>query len=174
MKAMPTRDRKHVGIWIRKTRRGASPEHHETRGRMAESLDWLVVEVFNLAGVSGKSVVDQPETARMLADMRAGRITRLIFSKLARHARNTRELLDFADWFKAASAELISLEEMIDTSTPAGRLFLHRHRRYGDVGGEEIGSRPLRRGTREARQDARRRGALWLPLQRHPASAQSR
>ena len=35
----------------------------------------------------------------MLSDLRKGHITGLIFSKLARLARNTRELLDFADIF---------------------------------------------------------------------------
>jgi site-specific DNA recombinase len=59
----------------------------------------------------------------MLADIRAGTITGLVFSKLARLARNTRELLDFADVFRAEGADMISLAESIDTSTPAGRLF---------------------------------------------------
>src|SRR5262249_10474157 len=36
---------------------------------------------------------------------------------------NTRELLDFADFFRTHNADLISLQESIDTSTPAGRLF---------------------------------------------------
>src|SRR5262249_40937287 len=70
-----------------------------------------------------KSVLQHPEAQRMLADMRRGRITGLIFSKLARLARNTKELLDFADEFAASGADLVSLQESIDTSTPAGRLF---------------------------------------------------
>ena len=59
----------------------------------------------------------------MLSDVRAGNISALIFSKLARLARNTRELLDMADIFRACTADLVSLQESIDTSTPAGRLF---------------------------------------------------
>ncbi len=59
----------------------------------------------------------------MLDDIERGHITGLIFSKLARLARNTRELLDFADTFREYDADLISLGESIDTSTPAGRLF---------------------------------------------------
>jgi hypothetical protein len=46
-----------------------------------------------------------------------------IFSKLARLARNTRELLDFADIFRDCGADMVSLQETIDTSTPSGRLF---------------------------------------------------
>jgi site-specific DNA recombinase len=59
----------------------------------------------------------------MLKDIKSAHITGLIFSKLARLARNTRELLDFADIFREHNADLISLQESIDTSTPAGRLF---------------------------------------------------
>src|SRR5215475_1549516 len=117
-----------VGIWIRVSTedqaKGESPEHHERRARYyAESKDWKVKEVYHLEAVSGKSVKDHPETQRMLKDIKSGHITGLIFSKLARLARNTRELLDFADSFKEYHADLISMGESIDTSTPAGRLF---------------------------------------------------
>ena len=117
-----------VGIWIRVSTedqaRGESPEHHEKRARFyAESKGWTVVETYHLEGVSGKSVLQHPEAQRMLADMRRGRISGLIFSKLARLARNTKELLDFADEFESHGADLVSLQESIDTSTPAGRLF---------------------------------------------------
>ncbi|PKO18698.1 recombinase family protein [candidate division BRC1 bacterium HGW-BRC1-1] len=121
-------DSKRVGIWIRVSTedqaRGESPEHHEKRAHYyAESKGWQVVEVYHLEGVSGKSVIAQTETQRMLEDIRRGRITGLIFSKLARLARNTRELLDFAEHFEKHNAHLISLQESIDTSTPAGRFF---------------------------------------------------
>src|SRR5207249_4363409 len=114
---------KAVGIWIRVSTedqaRGESPEHHEKRARYyAESKDWKVIEVYHLEGVSGKAVMSHPEAQRMLKDIKSGRITGLIFSKLARLARSTRELLDFADVFRENDADLISLQESIDTSTP--------------------------------------------------------
>jgi len=119
---------KQVGIWIRVSTedqaKGESPVHHEQRARSyAAAKGWTVSEVYDLAGVSGKSVMEHPEAQRMMADIKQGKITGLIFSKLARLARNTRELLDFADFFRTQSADLISLQESIDTSTPAGRLF---------------------------------------------------
>lgn len=130
---MPRERREHaekrrVGIWIRVSTedqaRGESPEHHEKRARYyAESKEWEVAATYHLEGVSGKSVLAHPEAQRMLADVRAGRITALIFSKIARLARNTRELLDLADEFESHDADLVSLQESIDTSTPAGRLF---------------------------------------------------
>jgi site-specific DNA recombinase len=119
---------KSVGIWIRVSTEdqaeGESPEHHERRARMyAEVKEWRVREVYHLEAVSGKSVMAHPETERMLKDVRSGHITGLIFSKLARLARNTRELLDFADIFRENDADLVSLQEAIDTTSPAGRLF---------------------------------------------------
>src|SRR4029434_9137282 len=93
---------KWVGIWIRVSTedqaRGESPEHHEKRARFyAEAKGWKVVELYDLSGVSAKSVMDYAEAKRMLAHIESGRITGLIFSKLARLARNTRELLEFSD-----------------------------------------------------------------------------
>lgn len=121
-------EKKNVGIWIRVSTedqaKGDSPEHHQKRAKMyAEVKEWNVVEVYNLEGVSGKQVLNHPEAKRMLWDIKSGKITGLIFSKLARLARNTKELLELSDFFNEHKADLISLEEAVDTSTPSGRLF---------------------------------------------------
>ena len=120
--------KKRVGIWIRVSTedqaRGESPQHHEQRAReYAKFNEWTVIEVYDLAGVSGKTVMENAETKRMLADIERGHITGLIFSKLARLARNTQELLQFSEIFRQHSVDMISLQEKIDTSSPAGRLF---------------------------------------------------
>lgn len=119
---------KTIGIWLRVSTefqvKDDSPEHHEKRARLyAEAKGWNVKEVYRLDAISGKSVMDQPETKRMLKDIRSGAITGLIFSKLARLARNTKELIEFSEIFRTSNADLISLSESIDTSSPAGRLF---------------------------------------------------
>src|SRR5213078_2739066 len=86
-----------VGIWIRVSTedqaKGESPEHHERRARAyAEARGWEVRELYRLEGVSGKDVRSHPEAERMLADVKRGRISGLVFSKLARLARSTRDL----------------------------------------------------------------------------------
>lgn len=120
--------RKNVGIWIRVSTdmqvQDESPEHHEKRARnYAEAKGWNVVTIYRLDAMSGKSVLEYPETKRMLKDIESGTITGIIFSKLARLARNTKELLEISELFRDKHADLISLAEAIDTSTPAGRLF---------------------------------------------------
>jgi site-specific DNA recombinase len=121
---------KPVGIWIRVSTedqaKGESPEHHEERAKSyAKSRGWQVKEVYDLAGQSGKAVMQHPEAKRMMKDVERGHISGLVFSKLARLSRNRRELEDFSDFFNKHQADLISLSEAIDTSTAGGRMFFH-------------------------------------------------
>jgi site-specific DNA recombinase len=122
---------KDIGIWIRVSSddqaKGESPTHHLERAKSyAASRGWTVKEVYDLAGntgTSGKSVKEHPEARRMLDDVKRRHITGIIFSKLARLARNTKELLEFSDYFRDHNADLVSLQDAIDTSTPSGRMF---------------------------------------------------
>jgi site-specific DNA recombinase len=122
------KEQKNIGVWIRVSTemqvQDDSPEHHEKRAKnYAEAKGWNVVTVYRLDALSGKSIMEYPETKRMLKDIKSGAISGIIFSKLARLARNTKELLEISEIFRNHDADLISLAEAIDTSTPAGRLF---------------------------------------------------
>src|SRR5580693_10753314 len=121
---------KNIGIWIRVSTedqaQGDSPEHHLERAKSyTAARGWAVKELYNLAGQSGKAVMEHPEARRMMKDIERGHISGLVFSKLARLSRNRRELEDFSDFFNQHEADLISLSEAIDTSTAGGRMFFH-------------------------------------------------
>lgn len=126
----PTQPPRNVGIWIRvsteEQAKGEAPELHLERAKMyATARGWNIVEVYDLAGQSGKAVVEHPEAKRMMADVKRGHIQALLFSKLARLSRNLREVQDFGDFFRVNNADLVSLNESIDTSTAGGRMFFH-------------------------------------------------
>jgi len=99
--------------------------------------------------------------------VRAGRISALIFSKLARLARNTKELLEFSDVFRECSCGLISLQESIDNLNARWPAFLYRDRRYGRSG--SVKKSPTRQSVRrcagQARQTARWGRPVWVPME---------
>ncbi len=66
---------------------------------------------------------DRPELGRLLDHLRASDVVTV--TRLDRHARSTRDLLEIAERIKEAGAGLRSLAEpWADTTTPAGRMVL--------------------------------------------------
>lgn len=70
---------------------------------------------------SGKNT-DRPKLKEMLSFIREGDV--VIVESISRLARNTKDLLGIVDTITSKGADLVSLKENIDTSTPQGKCML--------------------------------------------------
>ncbi|MCQ2374131.1 MAG: recombinase family protein, partial [Phascolarctobacterium sp.] len=72
--------------------------------------------------VSGKNIKDRPQLQEMLKYVREGDTVYL--ESISRLARNIMDLLKIVEQLQEKHAELVSLKETIDTSTPQGKFLL--------------------------------------------------
>jgi len=88
----------------------------------AKKEGWKLLKIYEDAGISGAKL-DRPALLALRRDAEAGKFEKVIFKKLTRFGRNARDLITLYDEFDTKfKVGLVSLEEQIDTSTPAGRL----------------------------------------------------
>lgn len=92
-------------------------------GHYCESRGWTVTEYAD-EGVSGAKE-SRPALDRLLKDARRRRLDALVVWRLDRLGRNLRHLILTLDELAALGVAFVSLNEGIDTNTPAGRLQLH-------------------------------------------------
>jgi site-specific DNA recombinase len=103
-------------------------------------------------GVSGTlDVRDRPEGRRLLADVAAGHVTTVVFHKLDRMGRSLRVLMDARDALLAAGCELVSINEHLDTSNAAGRMFFNQLGTFAEFERDTILERSAAGNTEKAR-----------------------
>lgn len=73
------------------------------------------------AGISGYKAANRPGLQAAMAAACANKGVLIVYS-LSRFARNTREAIELCDTLGDAGADLVSLTEKIDTTSPAGKL----------------------------------------------------
>jgi site-specific DNA recombinase len=77
-------------------------------------------------GVSGTvAFASRPAGARLLADVHARRVTTVVCWRLDRMGRSALAVLQVVDTLEAAGANLVSVTESFDLSTPSGQLQLN-------------------------------------------------
>lgn len=122
---------KHVATYIRvstdeqaRSGLGLADQVRRCAG-MAEAKGWPEPVVYADEGVSGTVKPDKRKGfARLLEDMRSGKIDAVIVLDLSRLARRTRYILDTSEEIDTAGASLVSCKESLDTTTAHGRFAL--------------------------------------------------
>ena len=82
--------------------------------------DYEVAAIYVDAGLSGKRVDNRPELQRALADCKKG--DALVVYSLSRLARSTIDTISISEALTKKKADLVSLQEKLDTTTAAGRM----------------------------------------------------
>src|SRR5689334_7380029 len=88
----------------------------------ATAKGWSIAGEYEDAGISGtKDATQRPGLAGLVAAAEIGQIDAVIVLALDRLGRRTRIVLDLVDQLAAASVDIVSCKESLDTTTPAGR-----------------------------------------------------
>src|SRR5262249_36638998 len=129
---------------------------------------WILAsDRYDDGGFSGGNL-ERPALQRLLADIEAGKVQRVVVYKID---RLTRSLLDFAELartFEGHGVGIVSVTQQFDTSTSYGRLTLNMLLSFAQFEREMVSDR-----TRDKLRAARRKGkfvggGLILGYDRHP------
>src|SRR5829696_1986755 len=145
-----------AAIYARVSTLDQEPENQLRELRQyAAARGWTAVEHVD-RGVSG-SKDRRPALDQLVADAKRRRFDVLVVWRLDRLGRNLRHLLFLLDELAALGIAFVSLNEGIDTSTPAGRLQLHLLAAISQFERERIQER-VRAGLARAKAHGQRLG----------------
>lgn len=110
------------GIYLR-----VSSSTQDTKSQEPDLTTWAKAQADEVAWYRDKATgtnMDRPGLDKLLADARAGKISRVVVWRLDRLGRTAKGLLDLLDELQQLGVGFVSLREGIDLATPAGRLML--------------------------------------------------
>jgi putative DNA-invertase from lambdoid prophage Rac len=114
-----------IALYTRVSTTDQNPENQRLElRRYAEARGWTIVRDYCDHGVSGARE-RRPALDELLRDAKRRRFDCLVCWRLDRFGRNLRHLIVTIDELTALGVAFVSLNEAIDTTTPAGRLQLH-------------------------------------------------
>jgi site-specific DNA recombinase len=120
--------------------------------------DWARVKDFELV----QTIVDfdefsgdlnRPGVQQVIALVKAKKVNAVIFTKLDRFTRSTRDVIEMIELFTRHGVAMISIAESLDTESPMGRFFVRLIASIGELEREMIGER-----TREVMQHLKKNG----------------
>ena len=99
-------------------------EQIERMHKYCDAMGWTVYKEYTDAGYSGANT-DRPALQRMIRDIKAGKINKVLVYKLDRLSRSQKDTLYLIeDVFLANNTDFVSMSENFDTSTPFGRAMI--------------------------------------------------
>lgn len=99
-------------------------EQIDRMNKYCDALGWTVYKTYTDAGYSGANT-DRPALQRMIRDIKAGKIDKVLVYKLDRLSRSQKDTLELIeDVFLANKVDFVSMNENFDTSTPFGRAMI--------------------------------------------------
>lgn len=99
-------------------------EQTERLMKYADAMRWDVFKVYTDGGFSGANM-ERPALQKMIQDIKAGVINRVLVYKLDRLSRSQKDTLYLIeDVFLANGCDFVSMNENFDTSTPFGRAMI--------------------------------------------------
>jgi len=110
-----------VALYLR-----VSTEHQNTAMQKQALLEyckqkgWKIARIYEDVASGGKA--DRQSLSQLMQDVKAGKYDVVGVWKFDRFARSTQALLQALEAFRALDVHFFSLQEQIDTSTPAGKV----------------------------------------------------
>src|SRR5713101_7925941 len=112
----------------------------------------ILPDRYDDGGFSG-GTLDRPALKRLLGDIEAGGVQRIIVYKIDRLSRSLLDFARLAEFFEEHGASIVSVTQQLDTSTSMGRLTLNMLLSFAQFEREMVSDR-----TRDKMHAARRRG----------------
>jgi len=111
---------KHTAIYLR-----VSSKQQDHASQLPDLERWAAAHdghvVWHKDKFTGKTM-DRPGMERLLADLRAGKVERIVVWRLDRLGRTTRGLCQLFDELGERKVDLVSLKDGFSLASPAGRL----------------------------------------------------
>ena len=121
--------------------------------RFAEREEMMVVDAYEDAGKSGKSIEGRPAFKRMLSDIENGKnVDYVLVYKLSRFGRNAADILNSLALLQTYDVNLICIEEGIDSSQTSGKLLISVLSAVAEIERENILEQTMNGRREKARQ----------------------
>lgn len=137
-------------------------EQQDRMKKYCDAMGWTIFKVYTDAGFSGSNT-DRPSLQRLIKDVKAHKIDRVLVYKLDRLSRSQKDTLFLIeDVFLQNGCDFVSMSENFDTSSPFGRAMIGILAVFAQLEREQIKERMTM--GREARAKMGKYTGSW----RHP------